>query len=330
MTRALRGALFVSFVSTTMGASSAAHADDTTIRTHDASIVAAEALFHEGRALLDKGRFDEASERFARSQQLDPAVGTLLNLGECYERLDKTASAWAAYRQAVALAVTKNDERRATLARNAATRIEPQLTYLTIALAAPTPGLVVTRNGARIDAAAFNAPVPVDPGPQTIEANAPNRRPWSTTLKLAAGERDSVEIPELEPNVDVVDTPPPPAVEDPPRAPLQRKVALGLEIGGGAVVVTGLVLGGLALSRWASVTSTCPNGVCKTEAERQERLADVDAAQTLATLSTVATSVGAATMAIGVVLHLTAPKHNVAVTPLVNRGGAGLMATFEL
>ncbi len=45
---------------------------------------AAEALFSEGRSLSAKGRYAEACPKFEASQQLDPGLGTMLNLAECY------------------------------------------------------------------------------------------------------------------------------------------------------------------------------------------------------------------------------------------------------
>ena len=40
----------------------------------------------------------------ARQYRLDPGAGTLLNLGDCYEKSGRTASGWAAFREAVAVA----------------------------------------------------------------------------------------------------------------------------------------------------------------------------------------------------------------------------------
>src|SRR5262249_38113298 len=57
--------------------------------------VAAEGLFDQGRAAMQRGDFAQACGLLERSQRIDPAVGTLLYLAECYEKSGRTASAWA-------------------------------------------------------------------------------------------------------------------------------------------------------------------------------------------------------------------------------------------
>src|SRR5512139_3095133 len=61
---------------------------------------AAEALFLQGGKLKAQGKIEEACNKWAASQRLDPAVGTLLFLGDCYEALGRTASAWATFTEA--------------------------------------------------------------------------------------------------------------------------------------------------------------------------------------------------------------------------------------
>src|SRR5262244_1618441 len=73
--------------------------------------VAAEQLFIEGRAAAARGDYATACPKFAESQHLEPATGTLLNLADCEERLGKLASAWQHFREAFYKLLETNDER---------------------------------------------------------------------------------------------------------------------------------------------------------------------------------------------------------------------------
>jgi thioredoxin-like negative regulator of GroEL len=93
---------------------------------------AAEALFNQGRDLMTAGKFVEACPKFEASQQLDPGLGTMLNLAECYEKTGRTASAWAEYREAIPLARAAGSKARQDLAVERAKALEERLSTLTI------------------------------------------------------------------------------------------------------------------------------------------------------------------------------------------------------
>ncbi|MDB5220411.1 MAG: hypothetical protein JWO86_8338 [Myxococcaceae bacterium] len=285
-------------------------------------------LFNEGRALASQGRYEEACDRFARSDALEHKVGTLLNLGDCNEHLKKFASAWVADSQAEALARRLNDP-RAKDAHEAAARVEPLYARLVIVVEATYPGLVVKRNDTKVEAAEFNATIPVDPGPQTITVNATGRTPWQTNVRLAEGESHTIRVPALEPVPGgAADTSPPPVV--PENGSSRSTVALGLEIGGGVVLAGGLLFGAFALSTWSSVTSACPNARCPNEAQRAAHASDVSRASTFGVVSTIGVAVGGAALITGIVLHLTAPGKSVSLAPTFDHAGGGLVATLRL
>src|SRR3954466_12003082 len=70
----------------------------------EADPAAAEALFEEGVNLSERGAYAQACEKFEASEALAVAVGTLLRLGDCYEKTQRLASAWSRFREAASLA----------------------------------------------------------------------------------------------------------------------------------------------------------------------------------------------------------------------------------
>ena len=159
----------------------------------------AEALFRDGRGLIKAGKLAAGCAKFAASERLESSVGTLLNLGDCREKLGKLASAWAAFRKAESLARRAgSDDRRQAEASRRAALLEPRLPYLVIEVDHRVDGLIVRRDGEIVDAAAWNTALPVDPGKYAIVAEAPGRAPWRTTVVIAGGSaRQVVEVPRL-------------------------------------------------------------------------------------------------------------------------------------
>ena len=90
----------------------------------------AEALFQEAKKLKAAEEYDAACPKFAASQKLDPALGTLLNLADCHEQQGLTASAWAEFLEAATLARRAGQAERAKVAKERATALEGRLTRL--------------------------------------------------------------------------------------------------------------------------------------------------------------------------------------------------------
>lgn len=159
----------------------------------------AESLFDEGRKLLDEGKLEQACAKLEASERMDAAVGTLLNLGECNERRGRIASAWSNYREAASLAMARGDSKRAEFARKRSEAVQPRRSTLAVVVPSPEPALRVKRDGVPVDAQAWGLALPVDPGPHVIEAEAPGKKPWSSTIVIAEGapQAASVTIPPL-------------------------------------------------------------------------------------------------------------------------------------
>ncbi|HEU4406602.1 MAG TPA: hypothetical protein VFS43_15150 [Polyangiaceae bacterium] len=159
---------------------------------------AAEALFQEGRRLLLRGQIDEACEQLGESQRLDPSSGTLINLADCHERQGKIATAWAEFLAASRLAVIQKNATRSQEAGRRAALLEPRLSYLTVRVAAPPPGLKVQRGAQPMQGVQFGARLPVDPGEHTITAEAPGYATFQATVAVKPdGDDVHVWVPPL-------------------------------------------------------------------------------------------------------------------------------------
>ena len=162
----------------------------------------AEALFQQGTELMSEKRYANACEKFEGSQQLDPALGTMLRLADCYDRAARSASAWALFREAASLARTRGEPDRERIAVERANDLEKRLSKLEIRVDRKNvpPGFEVQLNGTNVPRASWDTPMPVDPGQQRISVSAPDRIAWSTTVQMGVGqETRTVEIPSLAP-----------------------------------------------------------------------------------------------------------------------------------
>lgn len=171
----------------------------------------AEALYRQARDLMAAGNYEEACPKFAQSQQLDPATGTLLNLAACHERQGRLATAWIEYSDALVAARRDGREDRVEYARARAQELEPRLSRLTLLLApgADTPGLNIELDGASIGSV-FGVPTAVDAGEHTVRASAPGKKAVVLTVRVGAdADQQTLTIPPLE-------DAPTPAAEPPP------------------------------------------------------------------------------------------------------------------
>lgn len=235
------------------------------------SDTSAEAIFEEGLAKFDKGDFAAACPLLARAVELSSteALGGLLTLAECYEKIDRPASAWGLYRKVAARAAASNQADRAELARKSVARLEPFVPKVAFRAPDPVPpGLRVKFGGETIPADVWTVPLPIDPGEATFVFEADGRAPKTSSVTIPKGSSTTeVSPPSLDlvgPSADTGDPTLSPLLT--PKAPDEGGSALeGLGIAGiviGAVGVGGLFASlGVALdakSKWdEAVTNEC-------------------------------------------------------------------------
>jgi hypothetical protein len=311
----------------------------------------AEALFDEGRLLMSAEDYAAACPKFAESQMLDPAPGTVLNLAVCYEHANRLASAWSGFRTAEATAKAVGQKAREKLAHQRTEALQARLTRLTVNVPtdAQVYGLEIRCNGVGVRPTDWGVAIAYDGGKYVLEATAAGRKTWTKTIELSpGGENAEVSVPILEeaaappPQSPVAPRPvAPPRLEKPSTAidDIERSFAVKSELrtqvvphGGGQRAV-GLIVGAAGLVTMGVVsTALGASARSKYDAATTEpgamRHDDSVLAFSTGNVGTLVFGVGALTTIVGCGLWLTAPKDTTVVLT-AGMGGLLLRGSFQ-
>jgi hypothetical protein len=281
-------------------------------------------LFEEGRALAKDEKWEEACAKFAKSLELERAPGTLLNYADCHERLGHLAQAWRLFDEAARASEQENNADRAKFARERAQALVPKTSTIVLKLATPAvPGITVVIAGRTVAAAAEVREI-VDPGDAVIEVTAPKMQPYTKTERAEPGLRIMVDVPALVPVPDV----------DPASSSQRRhtRLLVAYTLGGvGAVsAISGVVLG---ISGRNKYNTELDNGNCQDTPSgprcNQIGYTNQKSAITRANIGTGFGIAGAALVAAGVVVYVTAPKEVVVIpTATASSGGLAVVGRF--
>jgi serine/threonine-protein kinase len=311
---------------------------------------AAHALFDEAKRLYDKGDFAAACAKFRASLDLENGLGTRLALATCYERAGRTASAWAEFRDAAAMAGRAGgaEAAREKFARDHAAALEGRLVRLVINAPA---GVLVKRDGAPVPIASLAIAVPVDPGLHDLTASADGYEPWSQKVTVGPVPLTTVTVPPLR----KIEAPPPPIETNPPPnppppqpppiepappvvpapataaeggTPTLRYVGYGVGAAGLVLVGVGVAVGASASSKWSDAKAMCGTGAPPLQCTPAGVQLHDDAVSA-ARLATIATIGGVAAIGGGVLLVLFAPDPPppgaVAIHPGFGTGGPSVV-----
>ncbi len=292
---------------------------------------AAEALFQQGAERFAQGELAAACAKFEASQKLEPALGTMLRLADCFDRTNKTASAWALFREAAPMAAARGESEREQIASERARDLEHRLSLLELrSTGRKLPaGLIVRLNGAVIPPASYDTPLPVDPGTVTLELSAPRHRTTTSSLSVALGpSRQVFELAELE---RLAEPKPKPQAET-PRAQAHGDPGATHRTLGIASASAGLLglAGGALLGLRASELASESLGECRKDDPNvctESGVRDREQALRFADAATISAAVGGVLVAGGVTLLLVAPSREsehatrVGLSAAATRGG---------
>jgi hypothetical protein len=250
--------------------------------------------FREGRALVVAGKCDEAIPHFRASLAIAPAVGPLMNLGECEAKLGKTASAVRAFDEAAALAREQGDTERAGESERMVATLRPAISTLTVR--GPATQVLIDGQLQPVGVA-----IPLDGGDHQVVSDVSGERRTTTIHLGATGDARVFDLPEPAPAPRAPKPSPPPPPEESHRLRTGSYIAAGAGVVG---LTVGTILGVTVLGSRSDLDEMCP-AYPTCPASARSRVMDVqNGADTRATFSTIALTAGALFAATAVVLYV--------------------------
>lgn len=266
----------------------------------------ADDTFERGRQLLDKGDYAGACAAFQQSLDLDFQFGTLYNIADCEVKQGKLASAIKAYKK---IAHDDFNPARKKSAQDLIGKLEARVASVTITVEPRPPGLAVSLDGTPVDDL-LGTEIPIDFGPHTIKGTATGRQTQTKQLDAKEGMLAQIALKfEEGPTSTVV------PIEPTPEGSSRGTAGKVFTFGGGAVLVGGLIIGGLALSSWNDAQTTAMTDPTKGNDELSHT-------RLLGNVSTVMVILGAA--AVGTGIYLWQSDHGATISPQINKDGGGL------
>ena len=287
----------------------------------------ADALFKKGLEDMEQGHFDTGCPALAESDRLDPQLGCVFALADCWQRAGKIQSAvdsYGEYLRRFALRSPREQQDqlgREKIAASQRAALEPQVPSLTLIVVSVPKGTRITFDGIEMTPVSLGVAISINPGEHTIVLQAPGVPQDIRRFTIARGEKKSIPLqteapagPPRHPGVAPPPSPPdgpttgPEAPSIAPRA--QNGAASGQRVAayvvggiGVAGIAAGIVTGALVLEKKGTVEDNCVGTVCTKDGK-----AAADDARPLALASNLGFAIGAAGLIAGTLLILTEPR----------------------
>jgi tetratricopeptide (TPR) repeat protein len=281
-----------------LGSATLASAQDEAAEEAEAAAPDARELFLRGQAAYERGDYEDSVEAWEAGYALDPRPLLQYNLGQAYERLGELPKAVGAFETYLENASPSDPNQQRARAQLAA--IRERLGRTSIVITGGPEGATILIDGEDHGRTPRPDPISVAPGNHQVEIVREGHRPFEAMVSVAAGRSVEVEAV-LDEDVAGGDGPP--------------LVPIILWGAGGAAVVAGAVLGGIALGK--------ANGADTSDGS------DADSARGLALGADIAIGVGVLAAGAGLLVYLLSSgddESDVALTPAVGPGFAGAMA----
>jgi hypothetical protein len=277
-------------------------------------------VFLEGRELLTSHRTEEACQKFEESIALDPtAPGVMLNLGLCYEMLERYATSLFWFRKAQVAAAEahlpayEEEAKRHTLA------LAAKVAVVKVDTSAAPAGIEVRIHDKLIDPIDY-ARVEIDRGRHQLEARVDGKPPYQKSFEVTSRDGGTLAIPGAA--EEPTETPVLPPTEQ-PAAPTGSSSRIVLAAGIGAAGL-GLCI---ASPLWARHTKHAYD-----DAVTRGEMPSYSSARIKQHVATGMFVVGAAAIGTAAYLYVTRPSRTsgIAIAPVIDAQHVGIAVAGSL
>jgi hypothetical protein len=153
----------------------------------------ARALFQRAIELEQAGNYTQALEQFRDVGQVRMTPQVRFHIASCEEKLGRLVTALGGYELALVDAETVGEDFKNEVDA-AVTRLRASIPKLVIQRGAGAEAAEIQLDGVALGASSVGVPVPLDPGPHSINAKAPGSLPFAQTVTIAENEQKSVDV----------------------------------------------------------------------------------------------------------------------------------------
>ncbi|HEY4104244.1 MAG TPA: PEGA domain-containing protein [Polyangiaceae bacterium] len=153
----------------------------------------ARALFQRAIELEQAGNYTQALEQFRDVGQVRMTPQVRFHIASCEEKLGRLVTALGGYELALADADGVGEDFKNEV-DTAVTRLRASIPKLLIQRGTGADAAEIELDGVALGASSVGVPVPLDPGPHSVNAKAPGYEPFSQTVSVAENEQKTVDI----------------------------------------------------------------------------------------------------------------------------------------
>jgi hypothetical protein len=153
----------------------------------------ARAQFQRAIEQEQAGNYTQALEQFRDVGQVRMTPQVRFHIATCEEKLGRLVTALGGYELALADAETVGEDFKNEVDA-AVTRLRASIPKLLIQRGAGADAAVIELDGVALGASSVGVPVPLDPGPHSVNAKAPGYEAFSQTVTINENEQKTVDI----------------------------------------------------------------------------------------------------------------------------------------